>query len=86
MKHLRKIAMAITLAFAVVMVTVSGSVSAGACGPPEPGQTQTPPCVQSPVDAFSVGQTKSKSIVNTSTDVIITEAAIGLLQSVLLIF
>jgi len=69
-----------------VVIALVASVSVFACEPPAPGQTSTPPCaVESALD---------QTVPNTDTtwervdaiDVIITEAAIGLLQSALLIF
>jgi len=69
----------LTLVFGLV-----ASVSVLACEPPAPGQTSTPPCiVQTASDQSVVDNTGTPP---DSTDLVITEAAIGLLQGALLLF
>jgi len=73
----------------IASLTVTFAVTAAAddrCGPPEPGQTNTPPCavVQQTLDD-QVTQNESTTPLDYSVDVV-TELAIGLLETVLPIF
>jgi len=55
------------------------------CSPPEPGETHSPPCSNMSVnlDDDSLANLQSQVV---ASDVILTQAAIGLLQSALQIF
>ena len=82
MQKLKSLALAVSL-------TVTFAVTASAddrCGPPEPGQTNTPPCAiaqQTLDDELTQDQSTAPS--NYSVDVV-TELAIGLLETALPIF
>ena len=66
----------------------AGESPSSACGP-NPGEIQTPPCSSAPIvsDDTPLGSPAPDiTDITDTTDVVITEAAIELLQSVLLIF
>src|SRR5262245_38856901 len=82
MQKLKKLALAVSLT-----VTFAVTVSADdRCGPPEPGQTNTPPCVivQQTSDD-QVTQDESTAPSNYGVDVV-AELAIGFLETVLPLF
>ena len=50
MKSLRKLGIAAVLTGVVALSTFAGEIPTPPCAPPEPGQTETPPCVTAPGD------------------------------------
>ena len=77
----------ISLCLVLVLVCSIPVLAGETLCPPNPGEMQCPPapCVQSALDNSATGG-MSTSVAPDTTEAVITEAAIELLQSVLLVF
>ena len=71
MKNLKRLGVSVTLMCVLAVAAFAGEVNSPPCAPPEPGILNTPPC-----DAAS----------NAGDAASVTEVAIDLLQSALLLF
>lgn len=88
MKSLKQLGISIALTFVLAAAAFGGETPTGPCAPPEPGQTNTPPCAAAqvvPGDAVALEDTNGSPVSNADA-LSVTEVAIDLLQSVLLLF
>jgi hypothetical protein len=86
MKNLRRLGVSVTLMCILAVVAFAGETQAPPCAPPEPGITNTPPCAAAqimPGDSLAPGEMSASNAAVTPS---VTEVAIDLLQSVLLLF
>ena len=75
--------------FVLAVVAFAGETQSPPCAPPEPGETQSPPCAAAqmiPGDSLAPGETSAPPASNAGDATSVTELAVGLLQSVLLLF
>jgi len=75
--------------FVLAVVAFAGETQSPPCAPPEPGETQSPPCAAAqmiPGDSLAPGETSAPPASNAGDATSVTELALDLLQSVLLIF
>ena len=89
MKNLKRLGVAVALTFLLGLSALAGETQSPPCAPPDPGETQSPPCAtaqMTPAHPATQGQTNTPAVSNTETDLLITEAAIDILQSLLSIF
>ena len=89
MKSLKQLGISIALTFVLAAAAFGGETPTGPCAPPEPGQTNTPPCATAqfvPGDAVAPEGTNGAPVSNAANAPSVTEVAIDLLQSVLLLF
>lgn len=89
MKSLKRLGISIALTFVLAAAAFGGEPPTGPCAPPEPGQTNTPPCAAAqvvPGDAVALEDTNGPPVSNAANAPSVTEVAIDLLQSVLLLF
>ena len=86
MKSLKRLGVSVTLLCVLSLTTLAGDTNS----PPfAPGDTNSPPCAMAqitPDDSVAPGSTNSPPASNSGAEYSIAEAAIDLLQSVLLIF
>ena len=82
MNAIKRVSLCLGFALVCSVTVLAGETQC----PPNPGETQCPPapCVSSPVDYSPQGE--PSTFASDVTDVVITEAAIGLLQGALLLF
>ena len=88
MKNLKRLGVSATLMFVLSVVAFAGETQSPPCAPPEPGETQSPPCAVAQLtrdDSLAPGETSSPPS-NAGDVSSVTEVALDLLQSVLLIF
>lgn len=89
MKNLKQLGLSFTLLFVLATAAFAGETPTGPCAPPAPGETTTGPCATGqmiPDDSVAPGSTNSLPASNSGAEYSIAEAAIDMLQSVLLIF
>jgi hypothetical protein len=86
MKNLKRLGLSLTLISILAVAAFAGETPGGPCAPPEPGQTNTPPCAVVPGDSVAPGETSSSPASNAADTASVTDVAIDLLQSVLLLF
>jgi hypothetical protein len=89
MKNLKRLGVSATLMFVLSVVAFAGETQSPPCAPPEPGETQSPPCAAAPIvpgDSLAPGETSSPPASNAGDASSVTEVALDLLQSVLLLF
>ncbi len=85
MKNLKRLSAVLALTFVLALSAFAGEMNSPPCPPPDPGEMNSPPCTSAqelPDDSLAPGQTNSASTVA----IIVTDAAIDILQSVLSIF
>ena len=82
MKKLKQLGAAVVLMFALGLSAFAGETPTGPCAPPEPGETQTPPCTggQMAGDSSGIVSTPPAS----DSGYLVAEAAITLFESLLL--
>ncbi len=89
MKNLKRLGVSVTLTFVLAVVAFAGETQSPPCAPPEPGETQSPPCAvaqMTPGESAAPGETSSPPVSNAGDAPSVTEFAVDLLQSVLLLF
>jgi len=89
MKNLKRLGVSATLMFVLSVVAFAGETQSPPCAPPEPGETQSPPCAVAQItrdDSLAPGETSSPPASNAGDASSVTEVALDLLQSVLLLF
>ncbi len=89
MKNLKRLGVSATLMFVLSVVAFAGETQSPPCAPPEPGETQSPPCAAAqmiPGDSLAPGETSAPPASNAGDGSSVTEVALDLLQSVLLLF
>jgi hypothetical protein len=89
MKNLKRLGVSATLTFVLAAVAFAGETQSPPCAPPEPGETQSPPCAAAqmlPGDSRAPGETSAPPASNSGDASSVTELAVDLLQSVLLLF
>jgi len=89
MKNLKRLGVSATLLFVLSVVAFAGETQSPPCAPPEPGETQSPPCAAAQMtgdDSLAPGETNSPPAINAGDPSSVTEVALDLLQSVLLLF
>ena len=89
MKNLKRLGVSAALMFVLSVVAFAGETQSPPCAPPEPGETQSPPCAAAPIvpgDSLAPGETSSPPASNAGDASSVTEVALDLLQSVLLLF
>jgi hypothetical protein len=88
MKNLKRLGVSATLMFVLAVVAFAGEIQSPPCAPPEPGETSAPPCAAAPMsgDSLAPGETSAPPASNTGDAASITELALDLVQSVLLLF
>ena len=89
MKNLKRLGVSFTLISVLAMAAFAGELQTPPCAPPEPGETQAPPCATAqmlPGDSLAPGETSSPPASNAGDASSVTEVALDLLQSVLLLF
>ena len=88
MKNLKRLGVSFTLMCVLAVVAFGGETSAPPCAPPEPGETSAPPCAAAPLsgDPLAPGETSAPPASNTGDAASITELALDLVQSALLLF
>ena len=87
MKNLKRLGVSVTLMFVLAVAAFAGETNAPPCA--APGETNAPPCAvaqMTPDDSVAPGETSSPPASNAGDASSVTEVAIDLLQSVLLIF
>jgi hypothetical protein len=85
MKNLKRLGVSVTLMFVLAVVAFAGETSAPPCAPPDPGETSAPPCAAAQTSLAS-GETNSPPASDARDAASVTEVALDLLQSVLLLF
>lgn len=88
MKNLKRLGVSVTLMFVLAVAAFAGE-SSPLCAPPEPGQTNTPPCAEALTTAavsVTQGETNAPPASNARDPYSVAKVAIDLLQSVLLLF
>jgi hypothetical protein len=86
MKNLKLLGISVTLLCVLSMTAFAGDTNSPPCAP---GDTNSPPCAAAqitPDDSVVPGETNSPPASNTGDSVSVTELAVDLLQSVLLLF
>ncbi len=88
MKNLRRFSAAVVLTFVLGLSVLAGEVETPPCAPPVPGEVETPPCATQMTldDSVTRGETTIPPGANAGTGFSATEAAMGILQSVLSLF
>jgi hypothetical protein len=88
MKNLKRLGVSATLMFVLAVVAYAGETQSPPCAPPEPGETSAPPCAAAPIsgDPLAPGETSAPPASNTGDAASITELALDLVQSALLLF
>jgi hypothetical protein len=89
MKNLRRLGLSLTLISVIAVAALAGEVNSPPCAPPDPGTVNSPPCAvaqMTPDDSVAPGETSAPPASNTGDASSITEVALDLLQSVLLLF
>jgi len=89
MKNLKRLGVSFTLICVLAMATFAGETNSPPCAPPAPGETQSPPCAAAQMmsdDSLAPGETSAPPASNTGDAASITELALDLVQSVLLLF
>ena len=89
MKNLKRLGLCLTLISVLAVAAFAGDTNSPPCAPPDPGITNTPPCAaaqMTPDDSVAPGDTNSPPASKTVDSVSVTELAVDLLQSVLLLF
>ena len=83
MKNLKRLGAAIALTLAL---GISAFADGPPCAPPEPGQSQTPPCAsgQAAPDPTAPGQLETPPAADAPSGYSVAEVAISLLESLLL--
>ncbi len=95
MKNLRKLVTAVLLTSLLCLSAFAGATITSACGPPEPGQVDTPPCAasQAPIPgdmgtptalATAPGDIDTPAVANDQAS--LTEIAVAVLRSMLSLF
>ena len=82
MKTLKKLSAAVVLTSVLGLSAFAGDMNSPPCAPPEPGETQTPPCTggQMAGDSSGIVSTPPAS----DSGYLVAEAAITLFESLLL--
>jgi len=89
MKNLKRLAVAFALTLVLGVAAFAGETLTPPCAPPDPGITETPPCVGTqilPGDSGAPGPTSAGPATNARTEFLLADVAIGLLQSVMSLF
>jgi hypothetical protein len=89
MKNLKRLGLSLTLISILAVAAFAGETPTGPCAPPAPGETPTGPCAAAqitPGDAVAPGETSSPPASKAGAEFSVSDVAIDLLQSVLLIF
>ena len=89
MKNLKRLGLSVTLMSVLAAAAFAGETNSPPCAPPDPGETSSPPCAAAPMtsgDNVDPGETNAPPASNAGTEFSVTDAAIDLLQSVLLLF
>ena len=89
MKNLKRLGVSATLMFVLSVVAFAGETQSPPCAPPDPGETQSPPCAaaqMTPNDSVAPGETNAPPASNAADASSVTEVALDLLHSVLLLF
>lgn len=87
MQKLRKLA--VVAALSVTFAVTAFADGTAPCAPPEPGQTNTPPCAMAqvaPEDSVAPSGTTVSSPSNNGTECAVTEITLDLIESILLLF
>jgi hypothetical protein len=86
MKNLKRLGLSVTLLCVLSLTTLAGETDSPPCAP---GETDSPPCAAAqvtPNNPVAPGETDSPPASSAVDAASATELAVGLLQSVLLIF
>ena len=87
MKNLKRLGVSVTLMLVLAVAVLAGETNAPPCA--APGETNAPPCAVAqltPEDAVAPGETSSPPASNAGDGSSVTELALDLLQSMLLLF
>ena len=88
MKNLKMLGISVTLLCVLSMTAFAGATNSPPCAPPDPGATNSPPCAMSqitPDDPDAATGTVAPASTEES-DYTVSEVALDLLRSVLLLF
>jgi len=85
MKHLKKLALAATLALVLASSGFAGEIGTPPCSPPEPGEIGTPPCVVSPSNEDPT-DSPSKAQSATDQDFAVGDVIVFAIESMLTVF
>lgn len=88
MKSLKRLGLSLTLICVLAMAALAGETNSPPCAPPAPGETNSPPCATAQMTSDDPAPS-SEAVVPASTagsNYAISEVAVDLLQSVLLLF
>lgn len=86
MKNLKRLSVAIALTFVLGLSAFAGETPTGPCAPPEPGETNAPPCTGRMASDNSTLPGETSSPPASDSAYWVTEAAISLLESLLPLF
>lgn len=89
MKDLKRLGVSLTLISVLALTAFAGETHSPPCAPPDPGETHSPPCAAAQMtsgDSIPPGETSAPPASNAANASSVTEVALDLLQSVLLIF
>jgi len=88
MKTLRRLGLSLILISILGVAALAGETNSPPCPPPDPGETNSPPCAMSQITPDGPeASTETVAPASTSGSAYsVSEAAVDLLQSVLLLF
>jgi hypothetical protein len=86
MKHLKKLALAVTLAIVFAINGFAGELNTPPCSPPEPGELNTPPCVVSPESEDPTDSTLSSAQSAPDNQDLVADALVSAIESMLTVF
>jgi hypothetical protein len=81
MKNLKTLSAAVALTFVLGAAAFAGETPSGPCAPPEPGETQTPPCTGGQMTGDSSGIVSTPPA--SDSGYLVAEAAITLFEGLL---
>jgi hypothetical protein len=82
MKNLRRLSAAVVLTFVLGLSAIAGEIPTGPCAPPDPGETQAPPCTTAPLSpnaSFAPGEVNAPPASNAVDILAVVDAAMNLL-------
>lgn len=88
MKNLKLLGISVTLLCVLSMTAFAGDTNSPPCAPPDPGATNSPPCAAAQI-ALDDPEASTETVAPASTAesaYSVSEVAVDLLQSVLLLF
>ena len=89
MNNLKRLGLSLTLISVLTVAAFAGETPTGPCAPPEPGQTNTPPCAAAqimPNKPAASDEVSSPPASNGVAEYSVTELGRNLIQDLLLLF